>query len=267
MATPRDPLAHTAASETRDDTTQPGNPTTAADQHATDGGIGVSIHHCGTPDRNNEEDQPSQTGDASSARTRGSVAQTQAPTNEGPLAAMTPENEPQNTQDDAQNLERDISTADRLAREGYAATDAESANAVSTTLPIRSSSVWTTSYAAPGEAVAGPSSNSRIEPSSRSQFIGPDGQVVDLATIMYPHRASSIADSAPRLSTGRRSSLRQQYSHTRERPQRYRRNSPEFAVPRWQPDAEVTLCPICNTQFSIWVRKHHCRCVATRRSV
>jgi hypothetical protein len=25
---------------------------------------------------------------------------------------------------------------------------------------------------------------------------------------------------------------------------------PEFVVPRWQPDAEVTFCPICRTQFS-----------------
>lgn len=30
-------------------------------------------------------------------------------------------------------------------------------------------------------------------------------------------------------------------------------------LPRWQPDAEVTYCPICRTQFSIFVRKHHCR--------
>ncbi|PBP22690.1 fyve domain containing protein [Diplocarpon rosae] len=33
----------------------------------------------------------------------------------------------------------------------------------------------------------------------------------------------------------------------------------QFVVPRWQPDAEVTLCPICGTQFSFFVRKHHCR--------
>lgn len=37
------------------------------------------------------------------------------------------------------------------------------------------------------------------------------------------------------------------------------RAAPEFALPRWQPDAEVTLCPICRTQFSIFARKHHCR--------
>lgn len=33
----------------------------------------------------------------------------------------------------------------------------------------------------------------------------------------------------------------------------------DFVLPRWQPDVEVTLCPICHTQFSIFVRKHHCR--------
>ncbi|KAI1498285.1 FYVE zinc finger-domain-containing protein [Biscogniauxia marginata] len=42
-------------------------------------------------------------------------------------------------------------------------------------------------------------------------------------------------------------------------PQPQRRGPPEFIVPRWQPDAEVTYCPICRTQFSIFVRKHHCR--------
>ncbi|KAH8815236.1 FYVE zinc finger-domain-containing protein [Xylogone sp. PMI_703] len=33
----------------------------------------------------------------------------------------------------------------------------------------------------------------------------------------------------------------------------------EIVIPRWQPDAEVTFCPICKTQFSFFVRKHHCR--------
>ncbi|KAK6340387.1 hypothetical protein TWF730_002146 [Orbilia blumenaviensis] len=33
--------------------------------------------------------------------------------------------------------------------------------------------------------------------------------------------------------------------------------SPE--VPPWQPDSEVTSCPICRTGFSFFYRKHHCR--------
>ncbi len=38
-----------------------------------------------------------------------------------------------------------------------------------------------------------------------------------------------------------------------------RREPSDVVLPRWQPDSEVTLCPICHTQFSIFVRKHHCR--------
>lgn len=33
----------------------------------------------------------------------------------------------------------------------------------------------------------------------------------------------------------------------------------QFVLPRWQPDSEVSKCPICGTQFSFWYRKHHCR--------
>ena len=32
-----------------------------------------------------------------------------------------------------------------------------------------------------------------------------------------------------------------------------------YNLPRWQPDAEVTNCPICGHVFSFWYRKHHCR--------
>ncbi|RAL62405.1 hypothetical protein DID88_004971 [Monilinia fructigena] len=33
----------------------------------------------------------------------------------------------------------------------------------------------------------------------------------------------------------------------------------EVVVPRWQPDSEVTQCPICSTSFGWLSRKHHCR--------
>ena len=37
---------------------------------------------------------------------------------------------------------------------------------------------------------------------------------------------------------------------------------PEYSdgeTPRWQPDEEVSSCPICGTVFNFWHRKHHCR--------
>lgn len=50
-------------------------------------------------------------------------------------------------------------------------------------------------------------------------------------------------------------------SHQQQRLPESRRPS-DLVLPRWQPDAEVTLCPICHTQFSIFIRKHHCRQVS-----
>ncbi|KAJ0160187.1 Fyve, RhoGef and Ph domain-containing protein [Colletotrichum tanaceti] len=61
-----------------------------------------------------------------------------------------------------------------------------------------------------------------------------------------PARRSSSSAAVPPVSRA------QQSSEERSSP-------PEFIYPRWQPDAEVTLCPICHVQFSIFVRKHHCR--------
>jgi len=33
----------------------------------------------------------------------------------------------------------------------------------------------------------------------------------------------------------------------------------DAVVPKWQPDTEVSRCPVCKTEFSFWYRKHHCR--------
>ena len=33
----------------------------------------------------------------------------------------------------------------------------------------------------------------------------------------------------------------------------------DFVLPQWQPDTEVSDCPICGKAFSFWYRKHHCR--------
>lgn len=48
--------------------------------------------------------------------------------------------------------------------------------------------------------------------------------------------------------------------------ERERERQSSVVLPRWQPDGEVTYCPICRTQFSIFVRKHHCRYVDCSRS-
>ncbi|KAI4151023.1 MAG: hypothetical protein LQ341_000995 [Variospora aurantia] len=42
-------------------------------------------------------------------------------------------------------------------------------------------------------------------------------------------------------------------------PSSRRRASREIRLPRWQPDSEVTSCPICGKGFGFLFRKHHCR--------
>ena len=37
------------------------------------------------------------------------------------------------------------------------------------------------------------------------------------------------------------------------------RRQSELVLPRWQPDSDVSQCPVCHNQFTFWYRKHHCR--------
>jgi hypothetical protein len=44
-------------------------------------------------------------------------------------------------------------------------------------------------------------------------------------------------------------------------PTQSRRGS-DLVLPVWQPDADVSRCPVCSRQFSFLFRKHHCRYVS-----
>lgn len=37
------------------------------------------------------------------------------------------------------------------------------------------------------------------------------------------------------------------------------RRPSDIVLPKWQPDSEVTKCPVCSNAFSFFYRKHHCR--------
>ncbi|TQV99661.1 FYVE zinc finger protein [Cordyceps javanica] len=264
MATPRDRTAPTTPSETTNDLTEPSPSTSAERPRSAEGGASMSADCAVTPNIHHEED-PTQAGDAFSGPTSGPTGQTSVATNDAPSTAVTTEREPQNTQGGNGDAEIDDINSNQPHREIHSASDAQSASATNTTLPVRTSSRRAVSRTTTAQTAASSSTRPWIESPSSTRFVGPDGRVVDLSSIMYPQRSGSMAEGVPRLSTGRRSILHQQVGSPAERPHRYRRETPEFSLPRWQPDAEVTLCPICNTQFSIWVRKHHCRCVTTRK--
>ncbi|KAK3497020.1 uncharacterized protein B0T23DRAFT_437769 [Neurospora hispaniola] len=72
-----------------------------------------------------------------------------------------------------------------------------------------------------------------------------------------PSRLREVFESPPTPTTDLSPRLVRGLSQ--QPPPAQRRVLEEIVLPRWQPDAEVTYCPICHTQFSIFVRKHHCR--------
>ena len=61
---------------------------------------------------------------------------------------------------------------------------------------------------------------------------------IDLTTSPPPAPQESAQDS----------SARRPFSNTRH-----------YVLPKWQPDSEMSECPICTRQFSLLFRRHHCR--------
>jgi hypothetical protein len=131
-----------------------------------------------------------------------------------------------------------------------------------------------TSSSLPGQAVSTPSQVSRSRGSSASQRIGEKrAQASEAVNEMRANRPFRIdGPSNPRRtssSTSARGSTSSMsahqsdgsssggdtplLSHTSPSQNRRRRvaESTEVVVPRWQPDVEVTFCPICRTQFSM----------------
>ena len=57
-------------------------------------------------------------------------------------------------------------------------------------------------------------------------------------------------------------SLRRSYASnesTRGSANSIQRRESENVLPRWQPDHEASRCPVCQTDFGFWNRRHHCR--------
>ncbi|KAF4872958.1 RUN and FYVE domain-containing protein 2 [Colletotrichum siamense] len=89
-----------------------------------------------------------------------------------------------------------------------------------------------------------------------SQAAAASAQELPLRPALIPRRSQEAPPPPPRRSSSSFAPL--PVPRNQQSPEE-RRGPPEINLPRWQPDAEVTYCPICHTQFSIFVRKHHCR--------
>lgn len=94
------------------------------------------------------------------------------------------------------------------------------------------------SYVHPGQAYPSRSlsTSSGVPPYTRSYPGSSIGTAIDLTT--PPRRTQAALPPLPRPMERRVS---------------------DIVLPPWQPDADVARCPVCDTQFSFFYRKHHCR--------
>lgn len=94
--------------------------------------------------------------------------------------------------------------------------------------------------------------DSHRSPLSRSPDHGPDSSRPHVPRrYSRPSRPYSYAGGMPASDIlVSRAASRHHSVHNPGHVHDRRPSSPEVVVPRWQPDAEVTFCPICKTQFS-----------------
>ncbi|CRK47095.1 hypothetical protein BN1723_007353 [Verticillium longisporum] len=85
----------------------------------------------------------------------------------------------------------------------------------------------------------------------------PRPEVIDLTRDATPPMPALLGSPLVARRGSERGSITS--NRSQQQPAEGRNGSSEIVLPRWQPDAEVTFCPICRTQFSFFVRKHHCR--------
>ncbi|GAW20685.1 hypothetical protein ANO14919_101940 [Xylariales sp. No.14919] len=102
------------------------------------------------------------------------------------------------------------------------------------------------------DEIAGPASDAHLG-SFHPQRHGPSH--VDPAFPAYTLLGQTPSTSQLRGSSSSMNPIAPSFVPRQQRPA----TSQEFTIPRWQPDAEVQFCPICNVQFSMFLRKHHCR--------
>ena len=100
----------------------------------------------------------------------------------------------------------------------------------------------------------GPSTSSAYpqpQPQRRGSFPHPPAEIIDLtgSSPVVPQRILPLSPTTrPRERRPQRMPSRGS-SHS----------SMPYTVPRWQPDTEVSECPICGRAFGFLFRRHHCR--------
>jgi hypothetical protein len=145
-------------------------------------------------------------------------------------------------------------------------TDAKGRPSLSTSFTIRPSSTIPTgsSGSINAEAAAFDSSSSRQPPPpSRAPFPprSPPPQYRRSANVSSRRSSLPSPSSAPRQRSHRSSRSAAVHPSYPSPSGPVPRRDSEVLLPPWQPDSDVTHCPVCFRQFTFFYRKHHCRYV------